>query len=447
MRDTARHAVLYHLYPLGFLAAEPDAADAGPDIQHRLRGIESWLDYVIELGCNVLLLGPVFASQTHGYDTVDHHLVDPRLGDEADLEQLVEACHARGIKVVLDGVFNHVGHGHPAFQDVLERRAQSPYRSWFRVRFDGDRVDYDTFEGHGQLVALNHDEPAVVDLVTAVLQHWLDHGVDGWRMDAAYAVPTSFWRTVTARVRESHPHAYLFGEVLHGDYCGFVRDSGLDAVTQYELWKALWSSMNDGNLFELAWALQRHAEMAEQFRPVTFAGNHDVTRLASALNDSRHVAHVLTALFTLPGSPTVYAGDEQGWRGVKEHRVGGDDAVRSPFPAEPSQLGADGWPVYRLHQELIALRRRHSWLADGRLEVGHVANTALSYVVHGPEESVAVVLNIGDTATTVAVPLPAGHWAALDVEAGNGTTTRAGDTWQIAEVPPQSWAVAVARHS
>ena len=169
----------------------------------------------------------------------------------------------------------------------------------------GGEVDYATFEGHRQLVALNHAEPEVVAHVVKVMNHWLDRGADGWRLDAAYAVPKPFWREVMREVRAKHPDAYVFGEVIHGDYAAFVHDTGVDAVTQYELWKAVWSSLNAGNFFELAWAMKRHNTFLEAFVPQTFIGNHDVTRIANQLTDERHLAHALAILMTCGGTPSI----------------------------------------------------------------------------------------------------------------------------------------------
>lgn len=248
MAHWADTAVFWQVYPLGFVGAPASAAE-----QHgstpRLRRLTGWLDHLVELGANGLLLGPVFAAETHGYDTVDHYRVDPRLGTEDDLLALFAAASERGVRVLLDGVFNHVGRSFPRLLDVATRGEQSPYDAWFRRRRDGT---FDTFEGHDRLVALAHEQPQVVDYVSDVMGHWLDRGADGWRLDAAYAVPTSFWRQVTDRVRSRHPDAWLVGEVIHGDYVAFARDSGVDSVTQYELWKATWSALNDGNFFELA---------------------------------------------------------------------------------------------------------------------------------------------------------------------------------------------------
>jgi cyclomaltodextrinase len=428
MPGWVRHAIWWHIYPLGFVGAEP-AATGGPPV-HRLRRLLDWLDYAVELGASGLALGPVFASETHGYDTVDHFRIDPRLGDDADFDALVAAAHERGLRVLLDGVFNHVGRGFPAFQQVLAEGPGAPTASWFRLGWPhgpAAEPEYATFEGHQGLVALAHDEPAVVEHVVAVMDHWLDRGADGWRLDAAYAVPRPFWAAVVPRVRAAHPDAYLVGEVIHGDYAGFVAESGVDAVTQYELWKAIWSSLNDGNLFELSWALERHSELP--FAPLTFVGNHDVTRIASRLTDERHLGHALAVLFCVGGTPSVYAGDEQAFRGVKEDRAGGDDAVRPAFPDAPADLAPDGWPVYRLHQDLIGVRRRHAWLHRARTSAPVLANRHAVLESTDGEHRLLLALNLEDGPVTLAVP------GAMEVLVGTGDLRDGRVT-----VPGHAWA-------
>jgi cyclomaltodextrinase / maltogenic alpha-amylase / neopullulanase len=435
----AEHAIWWQLHPISFTGAEPVAADAAGPVAHRLPGLEAWLDYLIDLGCNGLALGPIFASESHGYDTVDHYRIDPRLGTEEDFARLAAACRDRGVRLLLDGVFNHVGRGFAAFQDVLAHGRSSRYAPWFRLDFGKggpDGFGYADFEGSQGLVALNHAEPAVRDYVCDVMGHWLDRGADGWRLDAAYAMPTDFWHEVTGRVRAAHPGAWLVGEVIHGDYVAIVTEGGLDSVTQYEMWKAIWSSLNDRNFFELAWALDRHNGYAEVFAPMTFVGNHDVTRVASRIEDQRHLAHALAILFTVAGVPSVYAGDEQAFRGTKYDRPGGDDEIRPAFPGSPAGLAPEGWPVYRLHQDLIGMRRRHPWLARAHTRVLHLENEALGYTAADPVGGTAltVLLNVSDGPVTFPLEGPAKRLLGSgDGEAGDGGGTVEAHGWAVLE--------------
>jgi cyclomaltodextrinase len=379
----------YQMHALRATGAPDVNADvAGPPAdEHALRRLLPWLDHVAGLGCGGLLLTPVHESATHGYDTVDPFRLDPRLGDAADLDDLVAACHDRDLRLILDGVFNHVGRAFPPFADVLERGTSSSWCDWFRLDFEGDDGDgfaYKAFEGHRELVALNHRHPAVLDWAAEVCNHWLDRGVDGWRFDVAYAIPRAFLAELCRRVRDRHPDAFLFGEMIHGDYAGFVAESGLHAVTQYELHKASWSACNDANAFELAWALGRHGEMAERFVPVTFAGNHDVARLATLLTDpDRDLETVLRVLFAVPGIPCVYYGDEWGARGQKGTGPTADDAIRPRLDELVRDAGVED-----LHRRLIAFRRERPWLTDGHLEVTSVENQRLELLVrsrHGDD--------------------------------------------------------------
>jgi cyclomaltodextrinase len=431
--DWVAHAVFWHVYPLGFTGAEKEAR-AEPGVVHRLPQLLSWLDYAVELGASALLLAPIFASTSHGYDTTDYYAIDPRLGDSADFDALIAAAHQRGLRVVLDGVFNHVGRDYPAFRRAIAGDRSAPDAALFRIDFDKRKPDgepdYADFEGHAQLPALNHDNPAVADLVVDVMTHWLARGADGWRLDAAYAVPTAFWAKVLPRVRTGFPQAYIFGEVIHGDYTTFVRDSTADAVTQFELWKAIWSGINTRNFFELSWTLQRHNTWLDGFVPLTFVGNHDVTRIASRITDERHLPHALVVLFTCAGTPSVYYGDEQGFRGIKEDRAGGDDAVRPPFPASPQELAPFGWPIYRLHQTLIGLRRRHAWLHRARSHVLSLSNTQFIYECFEGDQRITVALNLDDKPLLVR--------DATVMLAGSDGVGKNQDSWRV---PGHGWAV------
>ncbi|MDQ0138252.1 cyclomaltodextrinase [Neorhizobium galegae] len=438
MSSWINHAIFWHVYPLGFLGAEPQALPQG-SVFHRLAHLVEWLEYAVELGASGLLLGPIFASSTHGYDTIDHFQIDPRLGDEADFDRLVTEARRRGLHIVLDGVFNHVGRNFRLFSAARRKGTGSAEAGWFRWLGHEEQTGepaYATFEGHHQLVALNHESPHVAAHVSSVMNHWLSRGASGWRLDAAYAVPRQFWARVLPQVRKCHPDAYIFGEVIHGDYCGFVADTGIDAVTQYELWKAIWSALNDRNLFELNWALERHNGFLDSFVPLTFIGNHDVTRLASKLDDERHVAHALVILMTVGGTPSIYAGDEQAFRGIKENRAGGDDAVRPAFPSTPGKLAANGWSTYRLHQQLIGLRRRHPWLVQARSRRIHLKNREMVMALESEGNSLLVAFNLDDREAILPAPQACGVLAgaaSLSHAAGSDATTLrlAGNGWAV----------------
>lgn len=421
MTDPAwvEHAIWWQVYPLGFVGAYP--ADPPPIVsEHRLLRVVEWFDHAVALGASGIALGPVFASRTHGYDTTDHYRIDPRLGDDDDFYALIAEARRRGLRVLLDGVFNHVA-------------ADFAHPSWFRKRGNG----FDTFEGHSELIALDHDNPDVVDYTVDVMTHWLARGADGWRLDAAYTVADSFWAQVLPRVRAEAPNAWIVGEVIHGDYSAKVRDSGFDSVTQYELWKAIWSSLNDGNFHELDWALVRHNEFLDEFVPMTFVGNHDVTRIASRLDNARHLEHALVLLLTTGGTPSVYAGDEFAYRGIKEERFGGDDAVRPEFSSPLMGVDEHDHDIFRLHQYLIGLRRRHPWLHTARTSPLQLTNRQYIYATRSASDTLLVALNIDDT--PLPISLPGLGFGAGQIVAGSGAPPQTVLTQT--EVAPDGWLI------
>ena len=434
--DWDRHAIWWHIYPLGFVGAFPSAAPPRPG-EHRLSRIIDWLDHAVRLGVSGIALGPVFASRTHGYDTTDHFQIDPRLGDDGDFDRLVDEAHSRGLRVLLDGVFNHVGTDFARYRQALEHHDPEA-QEWFC----GRPGHFETFEGHGDLIAMNHHNPDVVDYVVEVMDHWLRRGADGWRLDAAYAVPESFWAQVLPRVRRAHPDSWFVAEIIHGDYSAFVAESGVDSVTQYELWKAIWSSLNDGNFHELDWALQRHNEFLNTFAPLTFVGNHDVTRIASQLQRPEYLAHALVLLFTVGGVPAVYGGDEFAYRGIKEDRAGGDDAVRPEFgtpatgPDGPDTTGL-ARDTLNLHRFLIGLRRRHSWLHEARTTALLLSNRHYLYQTRSGDHALLVALNLDDTAVTV----PVAELTGRDAEVVAGTAAPPPEVLGAAVVPPHGWLI------
>ena len=214
-----------------------------------------------------------------------------------------------------------------------------------------------------------------------------------------------FCRGFVSRIRD----AWFVGELIHGDYAAVVRETGFDSATQYELWKAIWSGINDGNFFELDHALQRHAVFVESFAPLTFVGNHDVTRIASQLERPEHLAHALVVLMTVGGVPSIYAGDELGYRGVKEERFGGDDAVRPEFGSPPPELDEHGVEIWSLHQYLIGLRRRHPWLYAASTSALRLENRQYVYQTRHGDEALIVALNIDQTPLRVRSEARAGR--------------------------------------
>ena len=395
--DWLEHAIGWHVYPLGFTGApvhgdESDAAVAAAPGTARLDHLIDWLDYVQELGLNVLQLGPIFESATHGYDTLDYFRIDRRLGDDAAFERLIAAAHERGIKVLLDGVFNHLSSQAPMFREALDD-PDSASAKLFDVDRSGEEPTAPCFEGHLDLVEFDHRAPETAEFVESVMRHWLERGIDGWRLDAAYAVDPDFWARVLPSVRADFPHAFIYGEVIHGDYVDIVARSTMDSVTEYELWKATWSALKDHNFYELEWTLGRHDAFLESFVPVTFVGNHDVTRIASQVGQDKAVL-ALVVLMTVGGIPLIYYGDEQGYTGVKEERFCGDDQVRPVFPATPEELSTLGNWMHDAHRQLIGLRRRHPWLHRATVTVTSIANERITYDVGADGRSLSVALEI-----------------------------------------------------
>ncbi len=371
-------AIWYHVYPLGALGA-PVHEGGGP-VAHRLPALEPWLDHAVDLGCSGLLLGPIFTSVSHGYDTLDHFSIDPRLGDDADFDRLVAACRERGMALMLDGVFNHVStqHGLVGENSPMLRRSNGYLYTW---------------EGHDNLVELDHTRPEVADWVTSIMLHWLRRGISGWRLDVAYAVAPEFWREVIGRVRQEFPDALFLGEVIHDDFGALVDAAGWDSVTAYELWKGTWSSIKDTNFWELAHALERHQSFSTGHVMNTFVGNHDVDRIASLVG-ADGAALAASVLFTVPGMPSVYYGDEQGFTGERGTGMYADDAVRPPLPATPAELLPTGLWLQRVYQDLIGFRRRHPWLARATVSVVAKENTWIEYASTTGDERVDVRIEL-----------------------------------------------------
>ena len=231
-------SVFYQIYPIGFCGA-PRSND-GVTVP-RIRKVADWAEHIARLGCNAVYFSPIFESDNHGYDTRDYRRVDCRLGTNADFADVCRTLHEHGIKVVLDGVFNHVGRGFWAFRDVQEKKWDSPYKDWFHISFEGnsnynDGFWYEGWEGHFELVKLNLRNPAVVHHIFDCIRLWKDEfGIDGLRLDVAYCLDKDFLRQLRAFCDSFGSDFFLVGELLHGDYNQFVGDNMLHSCTTGEV--------------------------------------------------------------------------------------------------------------------------------------------------------------------------------------------------------------------
>ena len=396
----AYHSIFYQIYPIGFCGA-PTSND-GITVP-RIKKLGDWTDYLESLGINAVLLNPVFESDHHGYDTRDFLKIDCRLGTNEDFRNVCETLHAHGIRIVLDGVFNHVGRGFWAFQDVLEKKWESPYKDWFYIHFDGnscynDGFWYEGWEGHFELVKLNLQNPAVTDYLLDCVKNWIEmFDIDGLRLDVAYSLDRNFMKRLCSFTKELKSDFALIGEVLFGDYNLIVNDEMLHSCTNYECYKGLYSSFNDMNLFEIAHSLNR------QFGPeqwciyrgkhlMTFADNHDVTRLASILKNPAHLPLVYGILFGMPGIPCIYYGSEWGEEGMKA--PDNDFALRPCFEApKPNSLT-------EFLKNLIHIHQNSDALCNGSYRNIIIQNHQLIFERTTDHEHIFVALNASETPFT-----------------------------------------------
>lgn len=329
-------AIFYHIYPLGLTGAPKE--NSYEQQESRLNAVIPWIFHIKEIGCNALYIGPLFESVGHGYETTDYRKLDSRLGTNEDLTNFVAECHRQGIRVILDGVFNHTGRDFFAFQDLKRNRENSPYKDWFcNVNFWGnneynDGFSYENWGGYNLLVKLNQKNPAVRDYICDVIRFWVkEFDIDGIRLDAADVLDFDYMKALRHVANEVKPDFWLMGEVIHGDYSRWVNEGTLHSVTNYQLHKALYSGHNDHNYFEIAHTVRRLYEMggngAQGLKLYNFVDNHDVERIHTKLNNKAHFAPVHVLLYTLPGIPSIYYGSEFGIEGRKEY---GSDASLRP---------------------------------------------------------------------------------------------------------------------
>lgn len=426
----AYESVFYQIYPLGFCGApfENDGI-----LTPRIRKVIDWIPHIKNLGANAIYFSPVFESDTHGYNTRDFRKIDVRLGTNEDFTDVCQALHKEGIKVVLDGVFNHVGRGFWAFQDVLEKRWDSPYKDWFHISFDGnsnynDGLWYEGWEGNYDLVKLNLCHPDVKQHIFDSIRSWVEEfDIDGLRLDVAYCLDENFVRELRAFCDSLKPDFFLVGEMLHGDYNRLMNDSMLHSATNYECYKGLFSSFNSMNMFEIIHSLLR------QFGPenwtlyrgkhlLCFVDNHDVSRIASNLTNEQHLPLIYALCFGMPGIPCVYYGSE--W-GAKANKSEGDPALRACFDA-PVENDLTAWI-----SKLAAAKKASNALNYGDFRSVVLTNRQCIFERKTDSERVLVAINADNVPYTA--HFDAGCGTAVDLITGNTHDFGGGS-----ELPPYS---------
>ncbi len=401
--DWVKHAVFYQIFPDRFarslrpqqifLQAIPFEPWDAPPTFHGYKGGNLWgvidrLDYLQDLGINAIYFTPIFhAPSNHRYNTRDYYQVDPMLGGNEVFRELLEKAHQRGIRVVLDGVFNHVGRGFAYFNDILENGDQSPWVDWFKIQgwplspYDkAHPANYVCWENHRALPQLNHDNPAVREYIMQVAEHWIKQGIDGWRLDVPDCIEVrGFWQEFRDRVKAINPDAYIVGEVL-SNVDQWLADSQCDGVMNYRLRthtiifpagdrvNSEYLQTPEGqpipplNAEGYGYKIKRLLESYPweiQLTQLNLLSSHDTPRLATVVGGDRASMELATLLLlTFPGTPCIYYGDEVGLHG------GLDPDCRRGFPSE------DKWEreIWEYHRQLIALRHTYPALRIGKYQ-------------------------------------------------------------------------------
>ncbi len=400
-------AVFYHIYPLGLTGAPKQNSYEEP--VHRLNTILPWISHIKEIGCNAIYIGPLFESVGHGYETTDYKKLDSRLGTNEDLTNFVAECHKQGIRVILDGVFNHTGRDFFAFQDIIKNRENSQYKDWYcNVNFWGnnsynDGFSYDNWGGYDLLVKLNQHNPAVKEYIQDVIRFWVsEFDIDGIRLDAADVLDFEYMKALRSVANEVKPDFWLMGEVIHGNYSRWANDGTLHSVTNYMLHKALYSGHNDHNYFEVAHTIKYVSGMVgNNLKLYSFVDNHDVERIFTKLTNKAHFVPVHVMLYTLPGVPSVYYGSEFGIEGKKEKFS--DDSLRPALNYEDYKDAVNTNPYTKLIAALGKIHQNTPALCYGDYQELELQTTHFAYARTLDGKSVITTVNNGDNDVTMSL--------------------------------------------
>jgi cyclomaltodextrinase / maltogenic alpha-amylase / neopullulanase len=430
-----------------------------------LLGVAEHLDHLTGLGINAIYFNPIFQSASnHRYHTHDYFHVDPMLGGNAALRELLDAAHARGIRVILDGVFNHASRGFFQFHDILENGAESAYIDWFTVHdwplypYGGKQPNYSAWWNNAALPKLNTDTPAVRDFIYSVAKYWIDFGIDGWRLDVPGEIDDDeFWREFRRIVKGSNPDAYIVGEIW-GDAQRWLTGDQYDAVMNYGISRAALGLFGRETFdrkyrpggFRLAplgvRAFANEIKRLMNLYPweivqaqFNLLDSHDTARFLHQVGGSKEALKLsLLFLLTIPGAPCIYYGTEIGMTG------GPDPDCRRAFPWHDHNLWDNDLLAFT--QRAIALRQGNPALRGGRYVALYAHEDILAFARRAEEQNALVLFNAG----------PDGRAVTLDVEDilpdGQLTDVWAGITCRVTrgrlrhlELPPRSAAVFVGK--
>ena len=386
-------AVFYQIYPLGFCGAFDENVE-----NKNIGELSLWIPHLKELNVSAIYFSPIFESDYHGYDTKDYRKIDKRLGTNEDFKELVKKLHDNGIKVIIDGVFNHVGRGFFGFCDVLEKKWDSQFKDWFNISFEGnsaynDGFWYEGWEGHFNLVKLNLKNRNVIDYLLESVKFWVDEfDIDGIRLDVAYSLDCEFMKELRRFTNNLKPEFFLMGEMIHGDYKTIVNNEMLDSATNYECYKGLYSSFNSMNMFEISYSLNRQFAdetwtLYKGMRLINFLDNHDVSRIASTLTNEKHLPLVYALMMTMPGIPMIYYGSEWGAEGKKSD---GDEGLRRPYNAPIRN------ELTKCISKIAKIHKNHKALVYGNFRNVVITNKQLIFERKTEDERILVAINCDD---------------------------------------------------
>ena len=432
--EWVRHAVFYQIFPDRFAnstrIAKPsnlESWDSKPTLTGfkggDLMGVVERLDYLQDLGVTAIYFNPLFQSTAnHRYHTHDYFRIDPILGGDDALRELLTEAHARDIKVIIDGVFNHASRGFYQFSHALENQSSSPYLDWFHITgfplnaYGGGKLNYDAWWGLPDLPKLNTATPAVREFIFKVAEYWIRFGVDGWRLDVPAEInDDEFWREFRRRVKAINPDAYIVGEIWH-EAQRWLQGDQFDAVMNYQYTRALLGFCSNGKLDMslidgigyapvsvldapgFAYSLNVNLgiyDRAINEVQLNLLDTHDTARFLSiAKNDVNTLRLAMLCMFTYPGAPCIYYGDEIGLNGGK------DPECRKSFPWDEGEWRQD---LLDYVKRCVALRKQHVALRTGDFKVVYAVDKTVVYFRQQGDEKLFVALNSGTQAATINV--------------------------------------------